>query len=152
MTIVPSAAPQSRLRSAVRTTAFAVAGGTAGFADAASARVSGSKIDTPLACHASGPGQGRRPVARVVGGPTRPPAQVSSISHDIDPREESNEIGESRSRVRSDRSATQVRSGARAQEPATHPADQIERLAELREQGILTEEEFAAEQKKLLGD
>lgn len=41
---------------------------------------------------------------------------------------------------------------APAQEPATHPADQIERLAELREQGILTEEEFAAEQKKLLGD
>ncbi len=41
---------------------------------------------------------------------------------------------------------------APAQEPAAQPGAQIERLVELREQGILTEEEFAAEQKKLLGD
>jgi Short C-terminal domain len=38
-----------------------------------------------------------------------------------------------------------------APEPAAAPADQIKELAELREQGILTEEEFAAEQKRLLG-
>jgi hypothetical protein len=32
------------------------------------------------------------------------------------------------------------------------PLEQIKELAELREQGILTEEEFAAEKKRLLGD
>jgi Short C-terminal domain len=36
-----------------------------------------------------------------------------------------------------------------SREPA--PVEQIEQLAELREQGILTEEEFAAEKKRLLG-
>jgi len=30
-------------------------------------------------------------------------------------------------------------------------ADQLERLAKLKEQGILTEEEFASQKKKLLG-
>jgi hypothetical protein len=36
-------------------------------------------------------------------------------------------------------------------EPVADPVVQLEELAELREQGILTEEEFAAEKKKLLG-
>jgi len=36
-------------------------------------------------------------------------------------------------------------------EPAQAPVEQIKDLAELREQGILSEEEFAAEKKKLLG-
>jgi hypothetical protein len=40
---------------------------------------------------------------------------------------------------------------APAPEPAADPVEQIKELAELREQGILTEEEFAAEKKKLLG-
>lgn len=34
--------------------------------------------------------------------------------------------------------------------PTADLAEQLEELAELREQGILTEEEFAAEKKKLL--
>jgi hypothetical protein len=40
---------------------------------------------------------------------------------------------------------------APAQEPAPDPVEQIKELHELREQGILTEEEFAAEKRKLLG-
>jgi hypothetical protein len=36
-------------------------------------------------------------------------------------------------------------------EPAQDPVEQIKELSELREQGILTEEEFAAEKKTLLG-
>jgi hypothetical protein len=36
-------------------------------------------------------------------------------------------------------------------EPAPDPVQQIKKLAELREQGILTEEEFAVEKKRLLG-
>ena len=32
-----------------------------------------------------------------------------------------------------------------------NPAGQLQELSELREQGILTEEEFAAEKKRLLG-
>ena len=40
---------------------------------------------------------------------------------------------------------------AKAPAPVLDPGDQIKELAELREQGILTEEEFAAEKKKLLG-
>jgi hypothetical protein len=36
--------------------------------------------------------------------------------------------------------------------PASEPAaEQLKELTELREQGLLTEEEFAAEKKKLLG-
>ena len=35
--------------------------------------------------------------------------------------------------------------------PTADLAEQLKELAELREQGILTEEEFAAEKKKLLG-
>jgi Short C-terminal domain len=35
--------------------------------------------------------------------------------------------------------------------PSPDPGGQLRELAELREQGILTEEEFAAEKKKLLG-
>lgn len=38
-----------------------------------------------------------------------------------------------------------------ASEPAFDPIEQLKELGELREQGILTEEEFAAEKKKLLG-
>ena len=37
-------------------------------------------------------------------------------------------------------------------EAPVDPLEQINELAELREQGILTEEEFAAEKKRLLGD
>ena len=40
---------------------------------------------------------------------------------------------------------------ATAPEPSADPPGQLEELFELREQGILTEEEFAAEKKKLLG-
>jgi hypothetical protein len=40
---------------------------------------------------------------------------------------------------------------APAPEPVSDPTERLKRLAELREQGILTEEEFAAEKKKLLG-
>jgi hypothetical protein len=36
-------------------------------------------------------------------------------------------------------------------EPGLDPVDQLKQLHELREQGILTEEEFSAEKKKLLG-
>jgi Short C-terminal domain len=36
-------------------------------------------------------------------------------------------------------------------EPSVDSSEQLKELAELREQGILTEEEFAAEKKKLLG-
>jgi Short C-terminal domain len=35
--------------------------------------------------------------------------------------------------------------------PPPDPAEQLKELAELREQGILTEEEFAAEKRRLLG-
>ncbi len=35
--------------------------------------------------------------------------------------------------------------------PTAYLAEQLKELAELREQGILTEEEFVAEKKKLLG-
>jgi Short C-terminal domain len=36
-------------------------------------------------------------------------------------------------------------------EPEFDPIEQLRELGELREQGILTEEEFTAEKKKLLG-
>jgi hypothetical protein len=36
-------------------------------------------------------------------------------------------------------------------EVVSDPVDQLKQLHELREQGILTEEEFSAEKKKLLG-
>jgi putative oligomerization/nucleic acid binding protein len=46
----------------------------------------------------------------------------------------------------------QAQDQARPPEPeAVNPLEQIKELAELREQGILTEEEFAAEKKRLLG-
>lgn len=35
--------------------------------------------------------------------------------------------------------------------PAVDPIEQLERLAKLKEQGILTDEEFAAEKAKILG-
>jgi hypothetical protein len=35
--------------------------------------------------------------------------------------------------------------------PAADPIEQLKQLNELREQGVLTEEEFAAEKRKLLG-
>jgi Short C-terminal domain len=38
----------------------------------------------------------------------------------------------------------------RPDEPAFDPIEQLKELGELREQGILTEEEFSAEKKKLL--
>ena len=47
--------------------------------------------------------------------------------------------------------APQVPDDAPAAEPAQDSVEQIRELAELREQGILTEEEFAAEKKRLLG-
>jgi len=60
--------------------------------------------------------------------------------------------------------ATRRRAGAGQEEPAydvsdpgpppeaaLDPVDQLKQLHELREQGILTEEEFSAEKKKLLG-
>jgi hypothetical protein len=47
--------------------------------------------------------------------------------------------------------APEANHGVAATEPATDPVGQLKELAELREQGLLTEEEFAAEKKKLLG-
>ena len=41
--------------------------------------------------------------------------------------------------------------GADDAAPLAAPAERVKELDELREQGILTEEEFAAEKKKLLG-
>lgn len=38
-----------------------------------------------------------------------------------------------------------------AAEPAVDPIEQLKQLAELKNQGILTEEEFAAQKAKLLG-
>ena len=56
-------------------------------------------------------------------------------------------------RRRADRAAAQPdRAHDQAPPPeAVDPLEQIKELAELREQGILTEEEFAAEKKRLLG-
>jgi len=47
--------------------------------------------------------------------------------------------------------ATDAQDEGPPSEPAPAPVEQIKELAELREQGILTEGEFAAEKKKLLG-
>lgn len=47
--------------------------------------------------------------------------------------------------------ARKLESEAPPPEPAQGTAERIKELAELREQGFLTEEEFAAEKKKLLG-
>jgi Short C-terminal domain len=47
--------------------------------------------------------------------------------------------------------ANQTYDEAPAAETGADPIEQIKELQELREQGILTEEEFAAEKKKLLG-
>ena len=49
-----------------------------------------------------------------------------------------------------DEHAASERSDQGAAEPGD-PIEQIKQLSELREQGILTEEEFTAEKKKLLG-
>lgn len=51
------------------------------------------------------------------------------------------------------RRATPEQPQAEGPSPAAtvDPLEQIKELAELREQGILTEEEFAAEKKRLLG-
>jgi hypothetical protein len=40
---------------------------------------------------------------------------------------------------------------APAAAPAADPVDQLKQLAQLKEQGILTEEEFAAQKAKILG-
>ena len=45
----------------------------------------------------------------------------------------------------------EVQDEARPAEPVQGSVEQIRELVELREQGILTEEEFAAEKKRLLG-
>ncbi len=58
-------------------------------------------------------------------------------------------------RRRAARAAAQrdrARDQSRPPAAAVDPLEQIKELAELREQGILTEEEFAAEKKRLLGD
>jgi hypothetical protein len=47
--------------------------------------------------------------------------------------------------------APEVGKEATSPVPTADLAEQLEELAELREQGILTEEEFAAEKKKLVG-
>jgi hypothetical protein len=47
--------------------------------------------------------------------------------------------------------APEVGNEAPSPVPTADLAEQLEELAELREQGILTEEEFAAEKKKLPG-
>jgi hypothetical protein len=47
--------------------------------------------------------------------------------------------------------ANDVSDPAPPPEPALDPVDQLRQLHELREQGILTEGEFSAEKKKLLG-
>lgn len=47
--------------------------------------------------------------------------------------------------------APEVGKKATSPVPTADLAEQLRELAELREQGILTEEEFAAEKKKLVG-
>jgi hypothetical protein len=57
---------------------------------------------------------------------------------------------EATSRRREERANGPSDEGA-ARKPAPSPVEQLKELHELREQGILSEEEFAAEKKKLLG-
>jgi hypothetical protein len=47
--------------------------------------------------------------------------------------------------------APQQSAPAAAAEPAADPYEQLKQLGELKAQGILTEEEFAAEKAKILG-
>jgi hypothetical protein len=54
-------------------------------------------------------------------------------------------------RTRQGEQAPEDRGEAPPPEPVPDPVQKIKELAELHEQGILTEEEFAAEKKKLLG-
>ena len=53
--------------------------------------------------------------------------------------------------ARREEQAPEVGKEAPSSVPTADLAEQLKELAELREQGILTEEEFAAEKKKLLG-
>ena len=60
--------------------------------------------------------------------------------------------------VREDFSSPQDQPAAQAAEPASAPADsepeyvgELERLAQLRDQGIITDEEFEAKKKQILG-
>ena len=54
-------------------------------------------------------------------------------------------------RTRATRGAEPQQEHQAPPEPGPDPVDQLKQLHELREQGILTEEEFSAEKKKLLG-
>ena len=50
------------------------------------------------------------------------------------------------------RDANDVEEGAAtAEQPATSPADELAKFAELRDQGALTEEEFTAQKQRILG-
>ena len=50
------------------------------------------------------------------------------------------------------RNADDVEQGAAvAQAPAASPADELRKLAQLRDEGVLTEEEFDAQKQKILG-
>ena len=55
-----------------------------------------------------------------------------------------------RSTTRRHRSTPAAGSGTAAAPAAPDPIEQLKQLAELRDQGILTEEEFAAEKAKVL--
>jgi hypothetical protein len=54
-------------------------------------------------------------------------------------------------RARATRGAEPEQEQQAPPEPGPDPVDQLKQLHELREQGILTEEEFSAEKKELLG-
>jgi hypothetical protein len=59
-------------------------------------------------------------------------------------------MGDAAPPKRAGRKATKKTAG-RVEATATDPIAQLRQLNELREQGILTDEEFAAEKAKLLG-
>jgi len=56
-----------------------------------------------------------------------------------------------RARVTAAKEGAQITPAAATQTPSADPVEQIQRLAALRDQGILSEEEFAAKKRQLLG-
>jgi putative oligomerization/nucleic acid binding protein len=74
---------------------------------------------------------------------------IRGVGGTLTPTEERREVFRARRIMR--RRAPEAHDERPPPEAAPDAAEQIKELHELREQGILTEEEFTAEKKKLLG-
>jgi membrane protease subunit (stomatin/prohibitin family) len=92
---------------------------------------------------------GRRPVMRTVGRTAVIAGTATAVSNRVS-RRQANRYADQDQAQNEQQMAQQQQTAAPAEAAAVDPTEQLKKLAELKDQGILTEQEFSEQKAKIL--